>query len=76
MGAAVNIAAAAIARAAPVVFFTLIMIRFLLLVIACVEGPPIISQNIHKSITQAQVANWLATKLKMLVWPLLPRTQG
>jgi hypothetical protein len=55
MGAAVNIAAAAIARVAPVVFFTLIMIESLLSVIACVERNPIISQNIHKSITPVSV---------------------
>jgi hypothetical protein len=55
MGAVANMAAAAIARVVPVVFFTLIMIEFLLLVIACVERNLIISQNIHKSITPAQV---------------------
>jgi hypothetical protein len=55
MGAVANMAAAAIARAAPVVFFTLIMFKSLLLVIVCIEGHLIISQNIHKSITPAQV---------------------
>ena len=60
MGAAVSIAAAAIARAAPVVFFTLIMNKSLLLVIVCVDGGLIISQNIHKSITPAQVTSSFA----------------
>jgi len=64
MGAAVNIAAAAIARAAPVVFFTLIMIESLLLVIVCFEGRLIISQNIHKSITPAQVISSFAAVIR------------
>jgi len=51
MGAAANIAAAAIARAVPVVFFALIMSKYLLSVITCVEGHLIISQIYHKSIT-------------------------
>jgi hypothetical protein len=37
MGAVANMAAAAIARVVPVVFFTLIMIDSLLSVVACVE---------------------------------------
>jgi hypothetical protein len=62
MGAAANIAAAAIARAVPVVFLTLIIIKSLLSVIACIKGSPIISQNIHKSITPVPVVGSIGPK--------------